>query len=94
MDFLDYREKLGLGFCDEEKFQYFLVRVFNVLHNVVGECDVEPYYAFCMQTGSVIDPTTYYSPNNRFRHCVKIITNHNEPPSEFILIRDNSIGRG
>ena len=84
MDFLDYREKLGLGFCDEEKFQYFLVRVFNVLHNVVGECDVEPYYAFCMQTGSVIDPTTYYSPNNRFRHCVKIITNHNTCIADFL----------
>ena len=23
MDFLDYREKLGIGFCDNEKYKFF-----------------------------------------------------------------------
>lgn len=84
MDFLDYRDKLGLGFCDEEKFQYFLVRVFNVLRNVAGECDTEAYYAFCMKTGSFIDPDTYYSPHDRYTHCVKIISNHRTCITDFL----------
>ena len=32
MDWLDYREKLGIGFCDEEKFKYFKTKMFNELN--------------------------------------------------------------
>ena len=31
MDFLDYREKLGIGCYDGEKFTFFLTKIFNFL---------------------------------------------------------------
>lgn len=34
MDWMDYREKLGIGFCDESKIEYFLTKIFNVLEAV------------------------------------------------------------
>ena len=34
MDFLDYREKLGIGFCDNEKYKFFLVKIFNILGEI------------------------------------------------------------
>ena len=45
MDFLDYREKLGVGFYDKDKFNYFLIKIFNVL-NVVSE----QTYSGCVQS--------------------------------------------
>lgn len=30
MDFIDYREKLGIGFCDKEQVNYFFTKVFNL----------------------------------------------------------------
>lgn len=32
MDFLDYREKLGIGCYDGEKFTFFLIKIFNCLN--------------------------------------------------------------
>lgn len=29
LDYIDYREKLGIGFCDENKFKLFKVKVLN-----------------------------------------------------------------
>ena len=34
MDFLDYREKLGIGCCDGEKFTFFLTKIFNFLNGI------------------------------------------------------------
>ena len=34
MDFLDYREKLGIGFCDNEKYKFFLVKIFSILGEI------------------------------------------------------------
>lgn len=31
MNFIDYREKLGIGFNDEEKFKYLKTIIFNVI---------------------------------------------------------------
>lgn len=31
MDFIDYREKLGIGFCDKEQVNYFFTKAFNLL---------------------------------------------------------------
>ena len=30
MDFIDYREKLGIGFCDKEQVNYFFTKAFNL----------------------------------------------------------------
>ena len=34
MDFLDYREKLGIGCYDGEKFTFFLTKIFNFLNSI------------------------------------------------------------
>jgi len=31
MDWIDYRERLGIGFSDQDKASYFMVKIFNIL---------------------------------------------------------------
>ena len=80
MDWVDYREKLGIGFCDEDKFKYFKTKMFNTLNmiskNIYSGCiDMEEYYAFCNMTGMPIN-WNYdedYHRSARFEHCLSII---------------------
>ena len=90
MDWVDYREKLGIGFCDKEKFKYFKTKIFNVLNavskDIYSEClDIEEYYAFCNITGM---PLNHNYDNDcyrreRFEHCLSIIERANSL-SEFL----------
>lgn len=80
MDWVDYREKLGIGFCDEDKFKYFKTKMFNTLNmiskNIYSGCiDTEEYYAFCNMTGMPIDWNydADYHRSARFEHCLSII---------------------
>ena len=80
MDWLDYRQKLGIGFCDEEKFKHFKQKIFNVLNivskDVYSGCiDTEEYYAFCNTTGMPLnlDYGHDYHRSMRFEHCLSII---------------------
>lgn len=34
MDFLSYREQLGIGLCDNKKYQHFLTILFNFLNGI------------------------------------------------------------
>lgn len=56
MDWIDYREKLGIGFADHDKVEYFMVKMFNLLDDVAAEMrsqiDENEYYAFCNVTGT------------------------------------------
>ncbi len=54
MDFIDYREKLGIGFYDEELEKLFFNRLFNILDYAlsrIGQISVEEYFDFCQKTG-------------------------------------------
>lgn len=55
MDWLDYRERLGLGFSDEAKTRLFLTKMFNILHEVYNAASVQfrrtEYFLFCNKTG-------------------------------------------
>ena len=60
MDFLDYREKLGIGFCDNEKYKFFLVKIFNILGEIALDtrfCGINAneYREFCRITGTEVD---------------------------------------
>ena len=60
MDFLDYREKLGVGFNDDRKFSYFKTKIFNKLYAFAkdpsyGSMNCGEYYSFCNITGTEID---------------------------------------
>lgn len=56
MDWLDYREKLGIGFNDEGKAKYFLTKIFNVLKEIKPEMysqiSDQEYFDFCNMTGT------------------------------------------
>lgn len=52
MDWLDYRERLGVGFSDEKKFTYFKQKLYNFLNEIKGESSFYEYYEFCNLTGT------------------------------------------
>ena len=90
MDFVDYRERLGIGFNDEQKFQVFLTKTFNMLNILAnsahGTLDYEEYERFCMETGSQMDVryTSDYSGEQRFAHCIQILDSHRRSLPEFL----------
>lgn len=80
MDFIDYREKLGIGFNDNDKLKYFKQKIFNVLNIISDDCysgciDYDEYFNFCDITGMPLN-TNYnadYHNRSRFEHCLSII---------------------
>ena len=53
MNWLDYREKLGIGFSDERKVSYFTVKMFNFLNSLTedygsGCISSKEYAYFCI----------------------------------------------
>lgn len=56
MDWLDYREALGIGFSDLEKSKYFFNKIFNFLQTVYyseNQITTDEYFEFCNTTGNV-----------------------------------------
>lgn len=81
MDFIDYREKLGIGFCDENKFYYFKVKVFNFLNSIVEDIDFNEYFHFCNLIGLKVDwETCFYDnkySNDRIKSCLSVLNQQN-----------------
>lgn len=51
MDYIDYRERLGLGFSDKEKQCFFITKVFSYLCYTSAEFSWEDEKEFCYQVG-------------------------------------------
>ncbi len=91
MDWLDYRKKLGIGFCDKDKFNLFLVKIFNVL-NAISQNSNEgcfsdnEYFSFCNLTGSLYDVRISDSCYNRerFQEFLTILDRHRNSLEEFL----------
>lgn len=83
MDFIDYREKLGIGFCDENKFYYFKVKVLNFLNSIVDDIDFNEYFSFCNFIGLQVDMKLNYFGNDRFDNncrlkvCLSVLNQQN-----------------
>lgn len=64
MDWLDYREKLGIGFSDEKKVKYFKVKMFNLLKKLESDAascfQHEEYFRFCNMVGIHEENTHWY----------------------------------
>lgn len=91
MDFLDYREKLGVGFNDDLKFKYFKTKLFNFLWGICdasnSTCfDFEEYLVFCNITGTELNYrlTLDYNSAERMRHCISVMERHNSYLTEFL----------
>lgn len=58
MDWLDYREKLGIGFDDKKTAQFFIINMFNYLNELENDYknyyDINEYSNFCIMTGTQI----------------------------------------
>lgn len=85
MDFLDYREQLGIGFCDERKFEHFLTKIYNILAAVedspYGAIITEnEYFSFCNQTGTPLDSRKY----TPFQGCISVLQKHDNSLQEFL----------
>lgn len=79
MDFIDYREKLGIGFCDEEKFSYFKMKIFNFLNLISEGIEFDEYFSFCNLTGRFLNHKliSLHHNSERFRHCLFILEQTN-----------------
>lgn len=55
MDWIDYREELGIGFSDRDKVEHFMTKMFNILDDLGDESRMQisedEYYTFCNVTG-------------------------------------------
>lgn len=64
MDFLDYRERLGIGFADQDKASYFMVKIFNILDadstTLRTQIDENEYFIFCNMTGTPMQHGSLY----------------------------------
>lgn len=82
MDWIDYREKLGIGFNDDEKVKIFYTRISNVINSLIqnGDANItaEEYFSFCDETGSRLDGKLLvdHRGSDRFRDCIHIIRDH------------------
>lgn len=56
MEWIDYRDRLGIGFSDSEKVEYFMVKVFNILDDISEQMRAvfsnREYFSFCNTTGT------------------------------------------
>lgn len=79
MDFIDYREKLGIGFCDKEKFRYFKIKILNFLNLSSDGISADEYFSFCNLTGKYLnhDLLESYKYLKRLEECVSVLTQTN-----------------
>ena len=75
MDWLDYREQLGIGFNDTDKVKYFMVKMFNILDDVCdemrGQIDGSEYFQFCNMTGTPMQHGAMYG--EQFKTIVDVL---------------------
>lgn len=69
MKWIDYREKLGIGFNDEQKVKMLSNMIRNFIENIVGDSYGEnAYFAYCMMTGEM-----YFDYNRPYHHAADSI---------------------
>lgn len=82
MDWIDYREKLGIGFDDSDKTKIFYTRVSNAMTMLVANPDnyvtSEEYYRFCHETGTPVETCLMRGHHSceLLQDCFRIIKDH------------------
>ena len=87
MDFIDYREKLGIGFCDKEKAQYFFTKAFNLFDGMnhdymYNQIDETEYFNFCDTTGTQMEHGGIY--NGGYDLIIKTLHRHTSSIEDFL----------
>lgn len=82
MDWIDYREKLGIGFNDNEKGNIFIANILTTLnslsHDGLGIFSNEEYFKFQTMTGSMCGNYNYNDV------VIKVLTKHTNNFLEFL----------
>lgn len=90
MDWIDYREKLGIGFDDEEKVKLFYSRMSNALDLLISDrsnyVTTGEYYAFCNETGTELDMNLMEERFGfeRFLDCIHIVRDHERLLADYL----------
>lgn len=86
MDWLDYREKLKIGFCDQEKLKFFFNKMFNLLDSFEREASIyfgeNGYFKFCNTTGTTMLRSYHY--NGEYALAVDVLSKHTGSLGEFL----------
>lgn len=86
MNWLDYREKLQIGFDDKEKSKYFITKIFNLLENFVEnsefQIDEVEYFNFCNISG--ITMTQELFEFDYYSEIMKVLHKHSQNLKDFL----------
>lgn len=97
MDFIDYREKLGLGFNDNQKFTLLCNKIFGVFSapEAIGSMCLlsnNDYFDFCFLTGNKIQETLIDKSDSndrlaswRFSNAILFIQRNSDSLEAFLL---------
>ena len=69
MDWLDYREKLGIGFSDKQKLSYLVMNIRNFFATADESVSFGDYFSFCNMTGATcyVEYSENYYAKDRFK---------------------------
>ena len=89
MEWLDYREKLGVGFCDEEKANFLMTNLITYVSVVFSTVDVDRYISFILDTGSPIsNPELAYNLSEidtaRGKEIINLLIRHSDTLNDFL----------
>lgn len=86
MHWLDYRQRLQIGFDDQKKFKYFVVKLFNLLENCVNNCeeqiDEREYFEFCNISGTEMTQDMY--PGEYYDEIMRVLHTHSQSLVDFL----------
>lgn len=86
MDWLNYREKLGIGFNDADKYKHFLRKIFNVLNDIIDDhriqIDNSEYFKFCNETGSPMRRGDTYG--DGYKLILQVLESHCDTLESFL----------
>lgn len=90
MNWLDYREKLGIGFDDDEKVGYVITNLITYTKVVLSNIGVTPFINYMLDTGSPIKERVLAMDDDfineaRDEAIVNILLTHQENLEDFLL---------
>lgn len=88
MDWLDYREALGIGFSDHDKAEHFVAIILNFLEynsDIMQERDDQnEFFEFCNTTGNVFTPNI--GAGNGYSRVFRILQTNSHNLKEFLAL--------
>ena len=86
MDWIDYREKLGIGFSDEQKFGHLVMNIRNFFATANESVSFGDYFNFCNMVGVIcqVEYSQDYHAGERFKLIHNVIFSQLDAIEDFI----------